>query len=75
MALPWAQHGSNAWMPRRWSVGGAVEEHRVFLDDALEHVPHLGTPALDHALLAVDVLGQLGVDQAFHDEGLKLPGP
>ena len=48
-----------------------VEEHRVLLDDLLEHVPHLGTAALDHALGRLDVLRQLQVDQPLHDEGLE----
>ncbi len=43
----------------------------MLADDAFEHVPHLGAPALDHALGRLDVLGQLGVDQPLHDEGLE----
>ena len=43
----------------------------MLADDALEDVPHLGTATLDHALGRLDVLGQLGVDQPLHDEGLE----
>ena len=48
-----------------------VEQHRVLADDPLEDVPHLGPAPLDHALGRLDVLGQLGVDQPLHDEGLE----
>ena len=40
-------------------------------DDALEDVPHLGPAPLDHALGGLDVLGQLGVDEPLHHEGLE----
>ena len=48
-----------------------VEQHRVLLDDLLEHVPHLRAAPLDHALGRLDVLGQLGVDEPLHDERLE----
>ena len=48
-----------------------VQQHRVLLDDVLEHVPHLRAAALDHALGRLDVLGQLEVDEALHDERLE----
>ena len=48
-----------------------VEEHRVLLDDLFQDVPDVGAAALDHALGRLDVLGQLGVDQPLHDEGLE----
>ena len=52
--------------------GRTVEEHRVLLDDLFEDVPHLGAAdALDHALGRLDVLGQLGVDEALHHERLE----
>ena len=51
--------------------GRPVEEHRVLLDDVLEHVPHLRATALDHALGRLDVLGQLAVDERLHHEGLE----
>ena len=50
IALPSTSTGSNAWMPRRCSVGRAVQQHRVLADDLLEDVPHLGTLRLDHLL-------------------------
>ena len=43
--------------------GRTVQEHRVLLDDVLEHVPHLGAATLDHALGRLDVLRQLTVDE------------
>ena len=51
--------------------GRPVQEHRVLLDDLFQDVPHVGATALDHALGRLDVLGQLGVDQPLHDEGLE----
>ena len=50
---------------------GAVEQHGVLADDALEDVPDLGLAPLDHALGRLDVLGDLGLDQPLHDEGLE----
>ena len=48
-----------------------VEQHRVLLDDVFEHVPHLRAATLDHALGGLDVLRQLEVDEALHDERLE----
>ena len=48
-----------------------VEEHRVLLDDLAEDVPHLGAAPLDHPLGGLDVLSQVEIDQALHDEGLE----
>ena len=48
-----------------------VEQHRVLLDDVLEDVPHLRAAALDHPLGGLDVLRQLEVDEALHDERLE----
>ena len=48
-----------------------VQQHRVLLDDVLEDVPHLRAAALDHALGGLDVLRQLEVDEALHDERLE----
>ena len=50
---------------------GPVEQHRVLLDDVLEHVPHLRAAALDHPLGRLDVLRQLEVDEPLHDERLE----
>ena len=71
MALPSISLGSNAWMPRRCSVGRAVEQHRVLADDLLEHVPDRALLALDHALGLLDGARQaLGV-QPRVDERLE----
>ena len=51
--------------------GRPVQQDRVLLDDLLEHVPHLRAATLDHALGRLDVLGQLEVDEALHDERLE----
>ena len=50
---------------------GAVQQHRVLLDDVLEDVPHLRAAPLDHALGGLDVLRQLEVDEALHHERLE----
>ena len=49
----------------------AVEQHRVLVDDLLEHVPHLGDHRVDHLLGRLDVLRGLALDQAGHDERLE----
>ena len=71
MALPSISCGSNAWMPRRCSVGRPVEQHRVLGDDLLEHVPDDRAGPLDHPLGALDVLRVVQVDQALHHERLE----
>ena len=49
----------------------SVEEHRVFLDDVVENVPHLRLATLDHTFGRLDVLRHLGVDEALHDKRLE----
>ena len=49
----------------------AVQHDRVLTDDLFEHVPHLRTGALHHALGALDVLRQRLVDQPLHHERLE----
>src|SRR5690554_808385 len=49
----------------------AVQQHRTLADDLFQHVPHLGTAALDHALGALDVLRVAEVDQALDHERLE----
>ena len=48
-----------------------VEQHRVFVDDFLEHVPDLGDHRLDHLLRRLDVLDGFALDQLGHDERLE----
>ena len=61
----------NAWMPRRWRVGRAVQQDRMVLDDLFEDVPDLGPDALDDALGALDVVGEALLDELAHDERLE----
>ena len=49
----------------------AVEQHRVLLDDLLEHVPDLGDHRVDQLLGRLDVLDGLALDQPGHDERLE----
>ena len=49
----------------------AVEQHRVLLDDLLEHVPDLGDHRVDHLLGRLDVLHRLALDEPGHDERLE----
>ncbi len=51
--------------------GCTVEQHRTLADDLLEHVPDLGTGALDGTLGGLDVLRVTEVDQALDDERLE----
>ena len=48
-----------------------VEQHGVFFDDFFEHVPHERVTTLDHALGALDVLGQTTIIQLAHHEWLE----
>ena len=48
-----------------------VQQHGALADDLLEHVPHLGTRALDGALGGLDVLRVTEVDQALDHERLE----
>ena len=65
------EHGLERLDAEAVQRGRPVQQHRVLLDDAFEHVPHLGTAALDHPLGRLDVLRQLEVDQPLHDERLE----
>ena len=49
----------------------AVQQHRVLVDDLLEHVPHLADHRVDHLLGRLDVLRGLALDQPGHDERLE----
>ena len=49
----------------------AVEQHRMLVDDLLEHVPDLRDHRVDHLLGGLDVLRGLALDQAGHDERLE----
>src|SRR5580698_2828930 len=46
----------------------AVEQHRVLLNNLLEHVPHFRTHSLDHTLRAFDVVREPTVDELLHHE-------
>ncbi len=48
-----------------------VEQHRALVADLLEHVPHFGRHAVDHALGALDVVRIVVLHQPAHDEGLE----
>ena len=54
IALPSMSTGSNAWMPRRCSVGARFRSTGCSLDDLFEDVPDLGTLLLHHLLRALD---------------------
>ena len=49
----------------------AVQQHRVLLDDLLEHVPDLRDHRVDHLLGGLDVLHGLALDEPAHDERLE----
>ena len=58
----------NAQAVQGWCT---VQQHGVLANDLVEDVPHLGTLTLNLALRCLDVLGEVLVDQALHDEGLE----
>jgi hypothetical protein len=69
--LPSIRIGSKAWMPRRCSVGRAVQQHRVLADHLVEDVPHLGTLLLDHLLGALDGGDVAALFELVEDERLE----
>ena len=71
IALPSTSTGSNAWMPEPVQGRRAVEQHRVLVDDLLEHVPDLRDHRVDHLLGGLDVLDGLALDEPGHDERLE----
>ena len=54
MALPSIRIGSNAWMPRRCSVGARFKQDGVLADHLVEHVPDLALLLLDQLLGLLD---------------------
>src|SRR5213083_77118 len=70
IALPSTSTGSNAWMPRRCSVG-AVQEHRVVLDDLFQDLIHLRRLLFDDLFRPLDRLGDPLLHQLVDDEGLE----
>ena len=71
IALPSIRIGSNAWMPRRCSVGARFEQHRMLADDLVEDIPDLRLFLLDQLLGLLDGRGvALGVEPRV-DERLE----
>ena len=70
MALPSISVGSNAWMPHAVQRRGAVQQHRVVLDDLLEDVPDLVVLALEHLLRRLDRVGVAQFLEPTDDERL-----
>ena len=58
----------NAQTVQGWCT---VEQHGVFFNDFFEHIPHERVATLDHALGALDVLGQTTIIQLAHHEWLE----
>src|SRR5919106_313221 len=53
------------------SMSSFASRCAVVADDLLEHVPHLGSHALDDALGTLDVMGEALLDELAHDERLE----
>src|ERR687893_87932 len=79
-ASSWAAVDSGTWTaiwsPSKSALNavqrrGAVEQHRVVLDDLLEDIPDFRPHALDDALGALDVVGEALLDELAHDERLE----
>ena len=71
MALPSMRTGSNAWMPRRWSVGARFRRTGCSLIDLLEDVPDLGALLLHHLLRALDGVDVAALFELVVDERLE----
>jgi hypothetical protein len=65
------QHGLEGLDAQSMEGRCAVEQHRVLVDDLLEHVPDLGDHGVHHLLGGLDVLHLLALDEPSHDEGLE----
>jgi hypothetical protein len=65
------QHGLEGLDAQAVQGRRAVEQHRVLVDDLLEHVPDLGDHRVDHLLGRLDVLDLLALDEPRHDERLE----
>ena len=71
MALPSTSTGSNAWMPRRCSVGARLSSTGMLADHLFEHVPHFGDLLLDHLLGLLDGGDQAALFELVVDERLE----
>ena len=71
MALPSISTGSNAWMPRRCSVGARFSITGCSLIDLVEDVPDLGTLLLHHLLRALDGVDVAALFELVVDERLE----
>src|SRR5579863_6583285 len=70
MALPSTSTGSNAWMPRRCSVGARFKR-MVILDDFFKNVPNYGVLLLDQFFRLFDGRAMAALLQAMVDERLE----
>ena len=71
IAQPSTSTGSNAWMPRRWSVGARLRSTGRSWITSSRTSQTSGRAALDDALGALDVVREALVDQRAHDERLE----
>jgi hypothetical protein len=71
IALPSISTGSNAWMPRRCSVGARFSSTGMLANDLFEDVPHLRAFTLHHALGGLDGRGFAAQLQLREDERLE----
>ena len=50
---------------------GTVQHNRVFLDNLLKHIPHLGIQSLHQLFGVLDILGNSSCHQLLHNKGLE----
>src|SRR3954447_6176399 len=65
------EHRLERLQPEAVERRSAVQQHRVLLDDLLQHIPDLGDHRVDHLLGRLDVLHRLALDEPGHDERLE----
>ena len=71
IALPSTSIGSNAWMPRRCSVGARLSSTGCSWMTSSRTSQTSRHHRVDHLLGGLDVLRRLALDQAGHDERLE----
>ncbi len=71
IALPSTSTGSNAWMPRRWSVGARFSSTGCSAMTSSSTSQTSGDHRVDVLLRRLDVLDRLALDEPAHDERLE----
>ena len=65
------KHGFECLYAEPMERRSTVQKHGMILDNILEHIPYLGTNALNHTLCRFDVMSVTELGELFHYEGLE----